>query len=304
MIKHPKNWTDAFSSPPFVRSPNSQIRIGVPRNVFHTDLDDVLPVVNSFNSFLAFLSTDSRFHLIDKEVVNVTAMVSDTLFSNISTVTSHDLKLGLEHYLSEWTIPSPYSPKNLKDIVNYNLDHPSLELPPGPFPVFNHQPRDDEHYNDQSFLVKSQSIEVPGWKNETYRIARETLERVGWTEGLEPYFHGKDGVDFMLIPTEGVSGGIASLAAVPQITLPLSYYPSNQDVPSNATWPLYPYPSMPFGVSLLGSRGHDSHELLLETAKVLEEILGAAAKERGEGLRRDMMRNSVRKRLVELSGGH
>ncbi|KAL8279608.1 hypothetical protein RQP46_007921 [Phenoliferia psychrophenolica] len=271
IIKHPAGWSDPelplASRGRAPRLPSQGIRIGVPKNVFWDRLDDMPPITESFSSFLAILSLDSRFSVVYKEVANISAMTSDSTFANVSTVTSHELKMGLNHYFNNWTITATSYIHTLSDIINFNLAHRSLELPAGPFAVLGHPPRDDESYSDQSFLLKSNSLEEAGWKNGTYRAAKDTLERVGWTEGLEEYFLGEDGVDIMLVPTEGISGGLASLSAVPQITLPLGFYPSNYTIEANATWPLYPYPNMPFGISLMAARGHEEHEFLLHVAR-------------------------------------
>lgn len=201
--------------------------------------------------------------------------------------------------------------RSLSDIIAYNLDHPDLELPPGPFPSHGHPPRPDESYADQSFLLKADGIEIVGAENSTYVTARSEVERIGWSEGLESYFEAQDGVDVMLVPTEGVAGSLASLARVPMITrsscpsivesalmnraVPLSFLPSDFPVASNATWPLYPSPSMPYGIALIGSRGHGSHERLLEIARMLEDFLRDW--EGGVEDRKGRMRSEVRAKL-------
>ena len=188
VIKHPAGWSDDDElevkvQPRRERHPSQPIRIGVPKRVWWDDLDDMPDVISAFSAFVDRLSLDPRFHVFTKDVVNITAMTSDALRSNVSTVTAHELKVGINHYLQTWTEPS--SPiQSLSEIINFNLDHRALELPAGPFAAFGHEPRDDESYADQSFLLKADALEEAGWKNATYRAAKETLERVGWTEEI------------------------------------------------------------------------------------------------------------------------
>ncbi|KAK4701105.1 hypothetical protein P7C70_g5129, partial [Phenoliferia sp. Uapishka_3] len=269
IIKHPAGWQDGEDDSiedcrHLQRHSPSRIRIGVPKKVFW-DLDDMPFITCTLSTFISRLSLDPRFQVISKEVINITAMTSDANFDNISTVTSHELKIGINHYLKNWTDHLSSNIHSLSGMISFNFDNPSLELPKGPFPAFGHEPDDAESYADQSFLLKADALEVVGWGNKTYRDSKETLERVGWKEGLKEYFLGEDGVDVMLVPTEGISGGLASLAAVPQITrsppfsyqarrltdltcnsktVPLGYYPSNYTIEADATWPLYPYPNM------------------------------------------------------------
>ncbi|KAM0755481.1 amidase signature enzyme [Meredithblackwellia eburnea MCA 4105] len=301
VIKHPAGWTED-EDPSFTaitgrrkrRNPSeSPILVGVPKNVFWDRLDDMPEVTSTFAAFVDQLKLDPRFEVVFRDVVNISQMTDDSTFSNVSTVTAHELKVGINHYLQNWTLVDESDVHSLGDIIDFNIDHAALELPPGPFPVFGHPPRDDESYSDQSFLIKANSLEHAGWKNATYRAAKLELERIGWVEGFEPYFWSEEGVDIMLVPTEGISGTLASLSAVPQITLPFNYYPTNYTLESNATWPIYPYPSMPFGVSLLAPRGHDSHEFLLKVARMVEGVMEVED-------RRDKMRDSVRNRLVKL----
>lgn len=305
VIKHPKGWTDEEEDEiryeenfPFVEIQQekiSKIRVGVPRDVFWDELSEEMPHITlAMDVFLNRLSKDSRFRIIDKEVVNITAMNSNSTRRALSIITTQELKLGINHYLTTWTTKdSPI--KSLRDIIEFNLANPELELPIGPEKVFSHPPESDSSYSDQSNLLNADRIEVIGWLNSSYVEAKLEVERVGWKDGFERYFMGEgEEIDIMIIPTEGLSGTMASLARVPQITIPLSYYPSSYNIESNATWPLYPYPSMPFGLSILASRGHDSHEYLLQVAKLIEELIN---EDKTLGRRRDWMRSNVRERL-------
>ncbi|ORY38055.1 amidase signature domain-containing protein [Leucosporidium creatinivorum] len=302
VIKHPQEWEGDEVA---VKRRKGPLRIGVPFEVFQSQLideDDLPQIPTALSTLLTRLTTDARFLILPhprNEVTNISAMTSDDTRAATSIITTHELKLGLNNYLKNWTLPHHNAPRDLQGIIDFNKRHSSLELPLGPFPVFGHPPRSDESYGDQSFLIKAQGIEVGGWQNASYARAREEVERVGWREGLKPYFAEGEGVDVMMVPTEGISGTIASLAGVPQITIPLSSLPFDYPLPSNATWPLYPHPSMRFGVSLLAPRGHGHHELLLEVARMVEEVL-SKMKTEGDWMRGKGLRRSVRERLEAL----
>lgn len=210
VIKHPNEEEDGL------RRKGGRVRVGVPRKVFWDRLDDMPHITSTLSRLVDSLSLDPRFPIVDKEVPNIFTMTANSTFDLISIITSHELQLGINHYLTSFTFPTPGSMRSLSDIIAYNLDHPDLELPPGPFPSHGHPPRPDESYADQSFLLKSDSIEIVGSENSTYVDARSEIERIGWSEGLESYFD--DEVEVMLVPTEGVAGSLASLARVPMFT--------------------------------------------------------------------------------------
>lgn len=221
VIKHPKGWTEegeVFHSPILAQHHRSdKIRVGIPRNIFWDELEDMPHITLAMDIFLARLNQDLRLKLIDKEVVNITAMNSNSTREALSIITTHELKIGINHYLNDWTSSSAV--KTLTDIINFNLLHPELELKPGPFSAHGHPPDPDGSYSDQSNLINADSIEIIGESNSSYVEAKLEVERVGWVDGFQRYFEGEgEEIDIMIIPTEGISGTMASLARVPQIT--------------------------------------------------------------------------------------
>lgn len=221
VIKHPKGWIDEEeATQPSIKPQHhrsNKIRVGIPRKIFWDELEDMPHITLAMDVFLARLNQDTRFKLIDKEVVNITAMNSNSTRKQLSIITTHELKLGINHYLSNWTTSS--SIKTLRDIIDFNLLHPDLELQPGPFSAHGHPPDPDGSYSDQSNLINADAIEIIGGLNSSYVDAKLEIERVGWVDGFQRYFEGEgEEIDIMIIPTEGISGTMASLARVPQIT--------------------------------------------------------------------------------------
>lgn len=56
-------------------------------------------ITSSLSSFESLLSLDSRFSVVFKDVANVSHMTSAATFANVSTVTAHELQVGINHYL-------------------------------------------------------------------------------------------------------------------------------------------------------------------------------------------------------------
>lgn len=185
-----------------------------------------------------------------------------------SIIGMHDLAVDMSSYLSG--LERDGGLHTLSDIISWHRSHPSIALPSGPKAPNGHPLRNPSwRYSDQSMLEYSASIDVAGDRNASYRSALKDVVRIAWDENLEPYFN-RNKLDFILVPSESFASEVAAMAGLPMLTIPLGFT-SSVELGEGAGWPYYPYPGMPFGVSLISRKGQE--DLLLLLGKKVERIV-------------------------------
>ncbi|KZO95572.1 amidase signature enzyme [Calocera viscosa TUFC12733] len=225
-------------------------KICVPRKVFNQDNvthndPSIGPVFNQSLVDLARLGAT----IVDP--ADMPSVLQGLYPRNVSTglVFATDFKVDIKNYLSE-LLEIPTGVHDLGDLIEFNIAHASLELPP-------------LQNNQASWLV---SNATDGQANSTY-LADVWLDYyIGRTDGIHATLD-EFGCDAIVLPSEGDTTTIATIAGCPIMNVPLGYYPDsvNATAEHNGTQ-FFPAPGIPFGLSFIGRQWDDANLLGLAYA--------------------------------------
>ncbi|QRV99696.1 amidase [Ceratobasidium sp. AG-Ba] len=217
-------------------------RFGVPRKVFTDDsFTGSHPSVNvEFNKTLDIIRSLGGI-VVDPADLPSALKLPDVLMTTEMLVFQVDLKVDLNRYLN--TLESiPTDVKTLEDVISFNNAHRSLERPKG--------------HTGQSIFIGSQSTH--GY-NSTFYSALDYHKEVSRTEGIDAVLKNHN-LDAIVLPNNGLSMLLASLAGYPMVTVPLGFLPDDTPITPNPQL-LFPAPGVPFGVAFIG-RAYSEPDLI------------------------------------------
>ncbi|KAI0062487.1 amidase signature enzyme [Artomyces pyxidatus] len=156
---------------------------------------------------------------------------------NEKIVMTTEFKVGVKNYISG-LLEVPTGVKDLADLIVFNNEHASEELPP-------------PYYMSQSKFIEAEKTTMDA----AYYAALATNKDLGRTRGIDGALK-KFNLDALLLPTDEHTPGPAAIAGYPVITVPLGFHPDSIEA-TPATPVVEKAPGYPFGISFIGTAWSD-----------------------------------------------
>ncbi|CAF1269398.1 unnamed protein product [Adineta steineri] len=215
-------------------------RIGVLRKIFANSTFGGYPdyIISEFNKTIEEIFKKLGANITDPADLDTADEIATAEHELI--VLKYELKDGINQYLSQLkSIPS--NTTTLQDLINFNIAHPDLELPPG---------RD----NQNLFLEAQNTTHLQDF---VYTNALAIDFDLGRRRGIDATLK-KYNLDALIAPTEGFTSSPPGIAGYPIITVPLGFLPNDTKVTTNENTasqklPIWPAPNFPFGLSFIGT---------------------------------------------------
>lgn len=227
-------------------------RIGVLRKVYTDAAAGGYPdyIVQEFNKTIETVLKPLGAVIVDPaDLADIDEIVNS---NNETIVLSYDFKYGVNEYLAGLK-EIPTGATNLSGLIQFNIDHPDLEFPPG---------RTDQ----ETFLAAENTTNL---NDPVYITALNADHDLGRTRGIDATLQ-KYNLDALIAPSEGFTTGPSAIAGYPIVTVPLGFLPQNTSVTSRPYGlPLYPAPNIPFGLSFVGTKFSEAR--LIELAYSYEQ---------------------------------
>ena len=215
-------------------------RIGVMRKFFLDPEFSEYPeyIAAEFNKTVEEIFKPLGAEIIDPANLDTVEQIMN--LTNELTVLLHDFKHGINSYLSQLT-SIPTNVTNLQDLIDYNFNHSSQELPPK---------RDDQNV----FLLAQNTTNL---SDPSYITALNLTKSLGGNLGIDATLK-KYNLDALITLSVAYATSPAALAGYPMITVPLGFLPNTTEVTTtNETFPfelpIWPAPNFPFGISFIGT---------------------------------------------------
>ncbi|KAF4596148.1 hypothetical protein EYR38_007522 [Pleurotus pulmonarius] len=157
---------------------------------------------------------------------------------NESLVLNTDFKVQLNEWY-ESLVENPSGVRSLADLIQFDLDNPELELPPG--------------FSSQSDLL---AAEATNGFTAAYFKSLAANHDLGRTRGIDAALRNNN-LDALVMPAS-VASGPAAIAGYPIVTVPLGFFPDNTPTRSAGPLTVYPAPGAPFGLSFVGTAFSES----------------------------------------------
>ncbi|KAJ3983326.1 amidase signature enzyme [Lentinula detonsa] len=209
-------------------------RIGVPRTSMPSGNTDALPqsMCSAFNESLLIMET------LGATIVDPANLPSaEEIKNSDQLVLDVDFKIEVNEYLSALR-EVPTGVRTLADLIQFNVDHPELELPEG--------------YSDQSKLIQCQAT---NGRDEAYGKALARNLELGATRGIDAVLK-EYNLDALVLPAKDTHTP-AAIAGYPTVTVPLGFFPEDEPIKYDKPNVAYPTPGMPFGLTFFGTAFDD-----------------------------------------------
>ena len=137
----------------------------------------------------------------------------------------------------------PTGVRSLKDLINFAIANPNLELPPPE--------------NTQDLFTDAEATNGAG--NQTYQDARTKDRRLGATQGIDAALK-KYNIDVLVAPSPSYLYSVAAIVGYPALNVPMGYMSANAQAETGSD-PPFPFPHAPTGLAFIGT-AHSEAELL------------------------------------------